>query len=211
MFFKNPAIFKKISTLKLTYLFGGVLIIISAIGGIVFLGNEHHQPGLSHKKAEQVNRPEAAVKINNPLVSKNVNRPNLSNNLGNRSRPIPAKSISEAELPMLARIIHAEAGGESLKGQVAVGAVLLNRIKSGHFPRTLKANIFRPGEFESVSNGYIWSGSPTDASYRAARLALNGWDPTYGSLYFFNPAKTRSRWIWSRPITVIIGKHNFAG
>lgn len=117
---------------------------------------------------------------------------------------------AEIELPWLARIIHAEAGGESLKGQVAVGAVLINRIKSGRFPKTLKANIFRPGEFESVANGYIWS-HPSSSSYQAARLALQGWDPTYGALYFFNPAKTNSRWIWGRPIHTVIGQHNFAG
>lgn len=128
----------------------------------------------------------------------------------NQNQTVVTGTQWENELPWLARVIHAEAGGESLKGQVAVGAVLLNRIKSGKFPKTLKANIFRPGEFESVANGYIWS-NPSSSSYKAARLALGGWDPTYGALYFFNPAKTRSSWIWGRPVHTVIGQHNFAG
>ncbi len=140
-----------------------------------------------------------------PPVEKAAAKPQPNPEAVVRTRP-----VGEDEFPWLARIIHAEAGGESVKGQVAVGAVLLNRIKSGKFPRSIKANIFRPGEFESVSNGYIWS-NPSSSSYRAARLALKGWDPTHGSLYFFNPAKSSSKWIWSRPIYTVIGQHNFAG
>lgn len=140
-----------------------------------------------------------------PPVQKPAPKPQPNSKAVARTRPVGGD-----ELPWLARIIHAEAGGESIKGQVAVGAVLLNRIKSGKFPRSIKANIFRPGEFESVSNGYIWS-NPSSSSYRAARLALRGWDPTHGSLYFFNPAKSSSKWIWGRPIYTVIGQHNFAG
>jgi N-acetylmuramoyl-L-alanine amidase len=121
-----------------------------------------------------------------------------------------ALPISSTQYQILVRIIHAEAGGEPLKGQVAVAAVLLNRIRSGRFPKSISANVFRNGEFESVSNGYIWS-EPTSSAYKAAKLALQGWDPTYGSLYFYNPAKTYTSWIWSRPIHTRIGNHNFAG
>jgi spore germination cell wall hydrolase CwlJ-like protein len=121
-----------------------------------------------------------------------------------------ALPISSTQYQILVRIIHAEAGGEPLKGQVAVAAVLLNRIRSGRFPKSISANVFRNGEFESVSNGYIWS-EPTSSAYKAAKLALQGWDPTYGALYFYNPAKTYTNWIWSRPIHTRIGNHNFAG
>ena len=118
--------------------------------------------------------------------------------------------LSSDQYQMLARIIHAEAGGEPFTGQVAVGAVILNRIRSGIFPSNVTANVLKAGEFESVSNGYIWRNNPSASSYRAAQLALKGWDPTAGATYFYNPAGSSSRWIWTRPITIIIGKHNFA-
>lgn len=119
--------------------------------------------------------------------------------------------ISADQYQILVRLIKAEAGGEPFEGQVAVAAVLLNRIRSGKFPTSISGNVFRKGEFESVSNGYIWYINPTPSSHKAAALALKGWDPTGGSLYFFNPAKSTSRWIWSRPIYTKIGNHYFAG
>jgi hypothetical protein len=112
-------------------------------------------------------------------------------------------------LALLARIIFAEARGEPLEGQVAVGAVLLNRVKSPNFPDNLWSNIFRRGEFCTVRDGQIWL-EPDAKAYRAAQLALNGWDPTNGALFFYNPARTTSRWIWSRPVTTRIGRHIFA-
>jgi N-acetylmuramoyl-L-alanine amidase len=118
-------------------------------------------------------------------------------------------AISKQQYNILVRLVHAEAGGEPLKGQVAVAAVILNRIRSGKFPTSIAANVFKNGEFESVSNGYIWS-QPTESSYHAANLALHGWDPTSGAIYFYNPAKTFSNWIWSRQIVAKIGKHFFA-
>jgi spore germination cell wall hydrolase CwlJ-like protein len=119
--------------------------------------------------------------------------------------------ISADQYQILVRIIKAEAGGEPFEGQVAVAAVLLNRIRSGKFPTSISGNVFRRGEFESVSNGYIWNVNPSPSSHKAASLALKGWDPTGGSLYFFNPVKSTSRWIWSRPVYTIIGNHYFAG
>jgi len=116
----------------------------------------------------------------------------------------------EYQFQMLARIISAEAKGEPLAGQVAVGAVILNRVESGKFPNSIAQNVLKPGEFEPVANGQIWA-IPSKSAYQAARLALNGWDPTYGALYFYNPAKTSSRWIWSRPVILRIGGHVFAG
>ncbi|MGE5528736.1 MAG: cell wall hydrolase [Patescibacteria group bacterium] len=110
---------------------------------------------------------------------------------------------------LLARLIHAEAGGEPYTGQVAVGAVVMNRLRDPGFPATIAGNVFAPGEFESVSNGYIWT-EPTAENYRAAEEAMAGWDPTGGARYFFNPAETYSAWMWSRPILTQIGGHVFS-
>ena len=114
------------------------------------------------------------------------------------------------EVQLLARIIAAEARGEPLAGQVAVGAVILNRMQDPAFPNTLSGVIFQPNAFESVSNGLFYRRSPTNQEIRAALTALNGWDPTYGSIYFWEPAKSTSRWIWSRQVVRRIGGHLFA-
>ncbi len=110
---------------------------------------------------------------------------------------------------LLARAIFAEAGAEPYIGQVAVGGVILNRIRSQKFPKTLAGVIYQPHAFESVSNGYI-NRAPSLESQKAARDSLNGWDPSGGALYFFNPAKTSSPWMWARNIITRIGKHVFA-
>jgi N-acetylmuramoyl-L-alanine amidase len=114
------------------------------------------------------------------------------------------------EHELLARVIMGEATGEPFTGQVAVGAVILNRTKDPAFPPTLAGVIYDPDAFESVTNGIIWSNQPTDENYRAAELALNGYDPTYGCTFFWNPYKPVSPWIWSRPVVTQIGNHVFA-
>lgn len=113
------------------------------------------------------------------------------------------------DVTLLARIIHSEAGGEPYVGQVAVGAVILNRVASPLFPDSLSGVIYQPTAFESVSNGYI-NTPPAPDNLRAAQDALNGFDPTYGCLFFWNPAKPVSSWIWSRAIVTQIGDHVFA-
>ncbi len=119
--------------------------------------------------------------------------------------------VTRAEdVDLLARVIAAEAQGEPYVGQVAVGAVILNRVKSSQFPNSLSGVIYQPHAFESVSNGLIWRRTPSAEAYRAAQDALNGWDPTYGALFFWNPNKPVSPWIWSRQIIVRIGNHVFA-
>jgi N-acetylmuramoyl-L-alanine amidase len=110
---------------------------------------------------------------------------------------------------LLARVISAEAKGEPYEGQVAVGAVILNRVRDSRFPHTLAGVVYEPDAFESVSNGAIYQ-NPTSSSLRAAGDALNGWDPSGGAVFFWNPAKPVSRWIWSRPIITQIGNHVFA-
>lgn len=109
---------------------------------------------------------------------------------------------------VLARAIHAEARGEPYVGQVAVGAVIINRVESGKFPKTISGVIYQPGAFTAVMDGQI-NMAPNQTSVRAARDALNGWDPSNGALYYFNPVKATSRWIWSRPVIKRIGKHIF--
>ena len=111
---------------------------------------------------------------------------------------------------LLARVISAEAMGEPYEGQVAVGAVILNRIRDSRFPNTLAGVVYQTHAFESVSIGAIYRSAPAASSVRAARDALNGWDPSGGAVFFWNPYKPVSRWIWSRPIIKKIGNHVFA-
>lgn len=113
------------------------------------------------------------------------------------------------DIYLLAKLIHAEAGAEPYVGKVAVGGVVLNRVQNPKFPQTIAGVIYQPHAFESVSNGII-NRPASRESLKAARDALNGWDPSGGAIYFFNPAKTRNRWIWARRIINRLGKHVFA-
>lgn len=110
---------------------------------------------------------------------------------------------------LLARCIYAEARGESYTGQVAVGAVVLNRVKSAEFPNTIAGVIYQRHAFTAVSDGQI-NLTPDQTALNAAKDAMNGWDPTGGCLYYYNPAKATSSWIFSRETVVTIGKHVFA-
>jgi len=122
-----------------------------------------------------------------------------------------SNNLSHNEVELLSRIIYAEAKGEPYIGQVAVGAVILNRIDSPDFPNTLAGVIYQPLAFEPVQNGTINQAVPLNAdAKRAAQDALNGYDPTGGCLYFYNPKTAESKWIWSKQIVKTIGKHNFA-
>ncbi|MGE5607182.1 MAG: cell wall hydrolase [Bacteroidota bacterium] len=120
-------------------------------------------------------------------------------------------SRGQNDLYLLARLISGEARGESYQGQVAVGAVIMNRLDSEDFPNTVAGNVFKKGEFESVSNGQIW-GTVTPSALKAAKAAISGQDPTGGALYFYNPRKVHSKtnWIWTRQVTGEIGLHVFA-
>ncbi len=119
------------------------------------------------------------------------------------------KSTSRSnESYTLAQCIHGEARGESYIGQVAVGAVILNRVDDSRFPKTIAGVIFQPGAFTAVADGQMFM-EPGATALKAANDALNGWDPSGGALYYYNPAKTTNKWIWSRPIIKVIGKHYF--
>lgn len=117
-------------------------------------------------------------------------------------------SYSSSDVYLLAKVIAAEARGESYTGQVAVGAVVLNRVDSSSFPDTVAGVVYQKGAFSAVTDSN-WSVEPTAESKRAARDAINGWDPSGGALYYYNPAKTSNKWIRTRPVITTIGKHVF--
>ena len=117
-------------------------------------------------------------------------------------------SSSSSNVNLLARVIYGEARGEPYTGQVAVGAVILNRVKSSSFPNTIAGVVYQNGAFDAVADGQV-NLTPDSTSKKAAQDALNGWDPTYGAIYYFNPSTATNKWIWSRPMTVTIGKHRF--
>ena len=115
---------------------------------------------------------------------------------------------SSSDVYLLAKVIAAEARGESYTGQVAVGAVVLNRVDSSSFPDTISGVVYQKGAFSAVTDSN-WSVSPDSSSRKAAQDAINGWDPSGGALYYYNPAKTSNQWIRKRPVITTIGKHLF--
>ena len=121
---------------------------------------------------------------------------------------IPNASADRNNRALLARLISAEARGEPYVGQVAVGAVVLNRVKHPSFPNTIPGVIYQSGAFSCIADGQF-DQPVADSAYRAADDALNGWDPTGGAIYYFNPSTATSAWIWSRPLILTIGKHRF--
>lgn len=123
---------------------------------------------------------------------------------------IVSNRLSSSDMDLFARVVEAEAGGEPYKGKVSVASVILNRQDDSRFPNTLRGVIYQKHAFESVSNNLIWRVRPSQASYKAVRDAMQGWDPTYGSVFFWNPYKPVTPWIWSRPIVVQYGNHVFA-
>ena len=119
-----------------------------------------------------------------------------------------SSSSNSSNVNLLARLIYGEARGEPYTGQVAVGAVVMNRVKSSSFPNTISGVIYQSGAFDVVRDGQI-NMTPNSTAIKAAQDAINGWDPSYGAIYYFNPATATNKWIWSRPMTVTIGRHRF--
>lgn len=143
---------------------------------------------------------------NKTLSAMGISQSSLSSG-GSSSSSVNGYTSSDVQL--LARLIHAEARGETYQGQVAVGAVVLNRVKSSSFPNTISGVIYQPYAFTCVNDGQI-NLSPNKTAVQAAKDAMNGWDPSYGSLYYYNPKVATSSWIYSRPTVVTIGNHVFA-
>jgi N-acetylmuramoyl-L-alanine amidase len=122
---------------------------------------------------------------------------------------LEAVAESKQDIYLLAKLIHSEARGEPYIGQVAVGAVVLNRVKNGQFPDTIKEVIYQPFAFTAVDDGQF-NLEPDESSYKAAEDAFTGWDPSYGSLFYYNPVIATSSWIFTRETVTEIGKHIFA-
>ena len=131
----------------------------------------------------------------------------IYNSSGNSSSG-SSSSTNSNDLNLLSRLVYGEARGEPYTGQVAVAAVVLNRVKNSSFPNTIAGVIYQKGAFDVVSDGQI-NLTPNDTAKKAAQDALNGWDPSNGAIYYFNPSTATNKWIWSRPMTVTIGKHRF--
>ena len=133
----------------------------------------------------------------------------LSNDVGEQNISYAASSNS-SDIQLMARAINGEARGEPYEGQVAVGAVILNRVKSSKFPNTIAGVIYQSGAFTAVADGQINQPIAKNSTvYKAAQDAINGWDPTGGCIYYFNPNTATNKWIWSRPHVKTIGKHRF--
>ena len=134
-----------------------------------------------------------------------------NNNFGEKNHVQAASSGNQSsDIQLMARAINGEARGEPYEGQVAVGAVILNRVKDSRFPNTIAGVIYQSGAFTAVSDGQI--NVPIEensTAYKAAEDAMNGWDPTGGCVYYFNPDTATNSWIWSRPHVKTIGKHRF--
>jgi N-acetylmuramoyl-L-alanine amidase len=121
---------------------------------------------------------------------------------------ISSSNSNSNNVTLLSKLIYGEARGEPYTGQVAVGAVVMNRVKSNLFPNTIAGVIYQSGAFDAVSDGQI-NKTPDSTARKAAQDAINGWDPSYGAIYYFNPSTATNKWIWSRPLTIVIGKHRF--
>ena len=134
----------------------------------------------------------------------------VENNPKNTDITYAKTSNSTSDIQLMARAINGEARGEQYEGQVAVGAVILNRVKDSRFPNTIAGVIYQSGAFTAVADGQINQPIKEDSTvYKAARDAMNGWDPTGGCVYYFNPVTATNKWIWSRPLVKTIGKHRF--
>ena len=146
----------------------------------------------------------------NTLVSLGIFIPGTNTKATNTYGAVTSSrsTTSDENVNLLASLINGESRGEPYEGQVAVGAVVLNRTRDSRFPKTVAGVIYAPGAFTATVDGQI-SAKLEQTSINAARDALNGWDPSGGAIYYFNPAKTTNQWIWSRPLIKIIGKHRF--
>lgn len=153
----------------------------------------------------------AAVKYfqkTNGLTVDGIVGPATLKALGMPSDGGSSTSVSSGEAELLARVISAEARGEPYSGQVAVGAVILNRVEHPSFPSTIAGVVYQPGAFTCMVDGQF-NEPVADSAVRAAQDALNGADPSGGAIYYFNPTTATSAWIWSRPLITIIGNHRF--
>lgn len=144
----------------------------------------------------------------NGLTADGIAGKDTLNAMGISSSSSYSGKFTSNDVYLLAKVIAAEARGESYTGQVAVGAVVLNRVEHSSFPDSISGVVYQAGAFSCVTDSN-WKVEPTDTAKKAARDAINGWDPTGGAIYYYNPAKTSNKWIRTRPVIVTIGSHVF--
>lgn len=201
------------------------LLALSASASVVAWGSRGSQVSLVQQKLKQYGYYDGAVdgvfgketynavvwfQKKNGLKADGAVGPSTAVALGiTLTGTVSASTYQESEVRILARLVSGEARGEPYVGQVAVAAVVLNRVKSPAFPNTISGVIFQTGAFDAVWDGQF-DMEPTENSVRAARDALNGWDPTGGCLYYYNPSTATNSWIWTRQVQLTIGKHAFA-
>ena len=166
-------------------------------GNLDVLAKDYAQTNIVFTPVNGTDIPTIEVFVNNPAP---VQTPNISRGLTNK--------ISQADLDLLARVIYAEARGEDFEGQVAVGAVVLNRLQDPRFPKTIREVIYQAGAFTAVTDKQIHL-EPDQKAYRAAEAALDGEDPSGNAPYYYNPRLATDRWIKSRPVVKRIGNHTF--
>lgn len=184
-----------------------------AVGGLSPAGTEKAAAAEEAKaKAERARKAKAAAdeaKAAKAAQAKAVKAQAQTVSRAKAKAAAPMIDVGPGELDMLAKVIYAEARGESYEGQVAVGAVVVNRVMSSRFPDTIREVILQPGAFTAVSDGQ-YRLKPNATAYRAAKEALQGADPTGDAIYYYNPDTATSRWIRTRPTTADIGHHRFA-
>ena len=201
------------------------LLALSASASVVAWGSRGSQVSLVQQKLKQYGYYDGAVdgvfgketynavvwfQEKNGLKADGAVGPSTAAALGiTLTGTVAASTYQESEVRILARLVSGEARGEPYVGQVAVAAGVLNRVKSPAFPNTISGVIFQTGAFDAVWDGQF-DMEPTENSVRAARDALNGWDPTGGCLYYYNPSTATNSWIWTRQVQLTIGKHAFA-
>ena len=164
--------------------------------------------GSGTERAERAFQQKNGLTVDGKAGDQTLAAMGLSAGGGNSSNSGGSGGASSSQVDLLARLISAEARGEPYSGQVAVGAVVLNRIKHPSFPNTLPGVIYQSGAFTCITDGQF-NQPVAESAYRAARDALNGVDPSGGAIYYFNPSTATSSWSWSRPLISVIGKHRF--
>lgn len=174
-----------------------------------YTGNVDGVFGTQTSKAVRRFQQKNGLKVDGVVGSQTLAALGLSESSGSGGSGAAASGSSNSNLYLLARIISAEARGEPYEGQVAVGAVVLNRVKHPSFPNTLSGVIYQNGAFTAIVDGQF-DQPISSQSYQAARDAMNGWDPSGGAIYYYNPAKTTNTWIYSREVIKTIGNHVFA-
>lgn len=143
------------------------------------------------------------------LTADGIVGPLTASKMGLKVKGSSSSSYNNNDLYLLAKLVHSEARGESYTGQVAVAAVVLNRVDDSRFPNTIAGVIYQPWAFTAINDGQF-NLEPNNTAYQAARDAMNGWDPTYGAVYYYNPKTATSAWIRSTKTVTVIGRHVFS-